>query len=163
VIDAAPSVIGQLKSAKFLIVGDGMSRKRYEREIDRLGVRAHFIFTGMVNYREIPLYINLSDICVLPKIRLKSGYSPIKLYEYMACGKPVIATRVEGLEVIEEAGAGRLIDPEDGGGLEEALIELLKDRDKRIEMGQRGLKMVRKRFDWALKVDEIERVLQDLA
>jgi glycosyltransferase involved in cell wall biosynthesis len=81
----------------------------------------------------------------------------------MACGKPVIATKMEGLGVIEEAGAGRLTDLEDRKGLEEAMKELLKDRAKRMEMGRKGLKMVRERFDWMLKVIEIEEVLRNLA
>jgi glycosyltransferase involved in cell wall biosynthesis len=162
-IGAAPGVMSEIEGVKFLIIGDGKSREEYEREVGRLGLRSHFIFTGMVDYKEIPLYINLSDICVLPKRRLKSGYSPIKLYEYMACGKPVIATKMEGLGVIEEAGAGRLTDLEDRKGLEEAMKELLKDRAKRMEMGRKGLKMVRERFDWMLKVIEIEEVLRNLA
>ena len=163
IIKAAPKVIKEMKSSKFLIIGDGILRGEYEREVDRLGLKPYFIFTGMVDYKQIPFYINLSDICVLPKQRLKSGYSPIKLYEYMACGKPIIASRVEGLELVENEGIGRLSDPEDVEAFAETLLELLKDNQKRIDMGQKGLIVARERFDWATKVAEIENVLTKVA
>jgi glycosyltransferase involved in cell wall biosynthesis len=81
----------------------------------------------------------------------------------MACGKPVVASRVEGLEFIEEEGTGQLIEPEDVIGLEKALYDLIKERQERIDMGQRGLQIARERFSWESRVTEIERVLKGLA
>lgn len=66
----------------------------------------------MVPYQKVPLYINASDICVTAKKSLKSGYSPLKLYEYMACGKQVVANRVNGFEILEKNKAGILVEPE---------------------------------------------------
>jgi glycosyltransferase involved in cell wall biosynthesis len=109
------------------------------------------------------MYINIADICVLQKQRLKSGYSPIKLYEYMACGKPLVATRVEGLEFIEEDGIGRLVEPEDVVGLERALRDLIMAPQERIRMGQKGLQVVRERFSWELSITKIENILKEMA
>ena len=162
-IEVAPFLLKEVKNIKFLIIGDGILKKAFKGKVNNLGVTDHFIFTGMVNYKEITNYINIADICVLPKRRLKSGYSPIKLYEYMACGKPVIASRVEGLEFIEEEGIGRLVEPEDVIGLEKTLYDLIKEPQERINMGQRGLRVARERFSWESRAAKIEESLIELA
>jgi len=100
---------------------------------------------------------------VLPKRRLKSGYSPLKLFEYMACGKPIVASRVEGLDFIEKEGVGRLVEPEDANSLKLGILGLLREPQKRAAMGQMGLQMARERFDWEAKVREIENILHKLA
>ena len=162
-IKIAPSLNTRMKGIKFLIIGDGVLRKGFEEEIKRSGLSDQFLFTGMVSHENIPIYINIADVCVVLKKRLKSGYSPIKVYEYLACGKPVVASRVKGLEFIEEEGLGRLVAPGDLGGLENVLLELLNDPKIRKEMGGRGYHLARKSFSWASKNLMIEEVLKKLA
>ncbi len=70
----------------------------------------------MMDYEVVPFLINLADICVAPfisKRNEKTGVSPLKIFEYMACGKPVIASRIKGLEFLEAGRAGRLTEPGD--------------------------------------------------
>ncbi len=162
-IQAAPLLIQRIKNIKFMVIGDGILKKKFEDEVKRLGLTHHFLFTGMVHYQDIPLYINVADICVALKKRLKSGYSPIKLYEYMACEKPVVASRVEGLEFVEAEGAGWLVEPEDIVSLEKALFKLLTNPQKRLEMGQKGLQLARDKFTWDSGVLRIEKILERLA
>jgi glycosyltransferase involved in cell wall biosynthesis len=161
-IGAAPMLLKKNQGTRFLIVGGGPLKDALMAETNRLAISNYFVFTGMVDHEEIPLYINLADICVLPKRRLKSGYSPIKLYEYMACGKPVVASRVEGLIFLEEEGAGLLVEPENVDDLEKALDDLLQDPGKRASMGSTGLKIAVERYSWKSKAIEIEGVLRDL-
>jgi len=155
--------VKQVPHCKFLIIGDGMLREEFEEEVNRIGLSSYFVFTGMIDYPQVPWYINLADICVLFKRSLKSGYSPIKLYEYMACGKPIVATRVKGLEFIETEGSGRLIEPEDSVSVGVALVELLKDGEMRRVMGRKGFRIARERFSWASKAAKIEKMLLELA
>jgi glycosyltransferase involved in cell wall biosynthesis len=162
-IEAAPLLLKEDRAIRFLIVGDGILKTALKAKANRLGLSDHFLFTGMVNHQLVPIYINIADICVLQKQRLKSGYSPIKLYEYMACGKPLVATRVEGLEFIEEDGIGRLVEPEDVVGLERALRDLIMAPQERIRMGQKGLQVVRERFSWELSITKIENILKEMA
>ena len=162
-IRAAPVVLSEMRNVRFLIVGDGILKKELEAEVVRLSIGDHFIFTGMIDYKEIPFYINISDVCVLLKRELASGYSAIKLYEYMACGKPVIASRVAGLEFIETEGVGRLIKSGDLKDIKEALLDLLSAPEKRVDMGQRGLKIARERFTWDSRTSKIEKILKELA
>jgi len=162
-IEVAPFLLKEVKNIKFLIIGDGILKKAFKEKVNNLGVTDHFIFTGMVIHKEIPLYINIADICVLPKRKLKSGYSPIKLFEYMACGKPVVASRVEGLEFIEEEGTGRLTEPEDIISLEKTLYNLIKEPQERLMMGGKGFQIARERFSWESRVTQIEEVLKKMA
>ena len=161
IIQIAPLLIKEVENIRFLIIGDGILKDEFKKKVNALGISAHFIFTGMVDYEQIPLYINIADVCVLPKRRLKSGYSPLKLYEYMACGKPVVSSRVEGLEFIEDEGVGRLVDPEDMESFEEAISDLLKNFQKREDMGRKGLQIANKRFNWDSKVAKIEKILKN--
>jgi len=161
-IQIAPLLIRKFKNIKFLIIGDGILKKEFIGEVERLRLSNHFIFTGMVDYQHIPIYINIADVCLVMKRRLASGYSPIKLYEYMACGKPIVASRVEGLEFIEAEGAGLVTESKDLISLEETLCGLLQDTQKKIDMGQKGLRIARERFNWDSKVVNIEKILKEL-
>lgn len=162
-IQSAPAVLREIKDAVFLIIGDGILREEYEIQTARAGVADHFIFAGMVGYEKIPLCINLADVCVLPKRRLKSGYSPIKLYEYMACEKPVVSSRVEGLEFVEAERIGRLTEPEDARSLGRALLDLFKAPQERRAMGVKGRQLAQEKFSWESRVIEIEAILTKLA
>jgi glycosyltransferase involved in cell wall biosynthesis len=92
-----------------------------------------------------------------------TGVSPIKVFEYMACGKPVIASRIGGLEFIEEEGVGLLINPEDTLSLEQILYDLIKNPQKRKDMGNRGHEITRERFSWESRVTQIEEVFKKMA
>ena len=154
------------QNLKFLIVGEGFLKDSLEKRVFASGYGEKFIFTGMINYNDIPVLINIADICVAPFISRRNqttGVSPIKIFEYMACGKPVISSRIEGLEFIEGEGAGLLIPPEDVTGLEKAVDDLTNSPQERMRMGRNGLQTARERFSWESKVIKIEEVLKGLA
>jgi len=165
-IECAFRLLVNNKNLKFLIVGEGFLRDFLEERVSDSKYEKKFIFTGMIQYEDIPVLINIADICVAPFISRRNritGVSPIKVFEYMACGKPVISSRIEGLEFIEDEEAGRLIEPEDVIGLEKALYDLIKDLQKRMRMGKKGLQIARERFSWESMVIKIEEVLKGLA
>lgn len=161
-IQAAPELIEEMKDLKFLIVGDGVLRSKIDAEVKQKRLLGNFIITGMIEYSKIPLYINIADICVLLKRKLISGFSPLKLYEYMACGKPILASRVEGLEFIEKEGIGRLIEADNPGEIKKTLYEMIKNREDRVKMGLRGLRLALEKFSWESKVIEIEKILETM-
>jgi glycosyltransferase involved in cell wall biosynthesis len=159
-IDIAFRLLSKSKDLKFLIVGEGPLKPLLLKKVLDSGYDGDIVFTGMLNHEEIPFVINLSDICVAP-LRVVTG-SPIKVFEYMACGKPVVTSRIEGLEFIEEEGAGLLTLPNDINGLEEALDELIEQPRKRLDMGWKGLQIARERFSWKSSVTETEELLRKL-
>ena len=154
-IQAAPNILEIYPNVKFLIVGDGIMKTKWIQLVNELKISDKFIFTGRVPYEAVPLYINTSDICVTPKKPIKSGYSPLKLYEYMACCKPVVATRTNGFEIIEEYNAGILTNPKNSKEFADAIKTLLHNNNLRIKYGRNGREYVIKNHSWESVVKKV--------
>jgi glycosyltransferase involved in cell wall biosynthesis len=158
-IKAAPFVIKYIPEVMFLIVGDGTVRKELETRVKEMNISDYFLFTGSVIYDRVPYYINASDICISIKKPVLPG-SPLKVFEYMACGKPVIATKKSayGFEILEEFGAGLLVDQDNPEEISNAITYLLKNPEESKKMGIAGRKVVIDNYSWrntALKVEQI--------
>ena len=150
-IEAAPAILSSVSDAEIHVVGDGVTRESLERSADRLGVRDRIRFHGQVAYDGVPDFISACDVLVaplVPKPTGDSGYSPLKLYEYLSCGRPVVASRLDGLGVIEREGLGRLVPPADGEALARAVVEVLEDDHARAEMGDRARRVAVEQFGW---------------
>ena len=156
-IKAAPNIIRRFPNVRFLIVGDGPMKKELTELANKIGINNNFIFTGSVPHEHVPSYINASDICVAYKIPLRSGYSALKLYEYMACGKPVVASRLKGFEVLEDTFSGLLAEPENPEKLANAIITLLENKPLREEMGRNGREHVMQNLSWEAATRKIEK------
>jgi len=147
----------EVPGTKLLVVGDddrvsgkgtGL-RGEMEKLGKDLGLTENLVFTGRVPYERVPIYMNASDVCVSTLRGMRSGFSPLKLFEYLACGKPVVATDVEGVsEFLKESGAGTLVPPEDPKKLAAALTKLLKDENTAEQMGGKGHRYVMQNYSW---------------
>jgi len=156
-IEAAPMIIKEQPETMFLIVGDGLLKKDLEKLVFEKKLQKYYIFTGSKPHEEVPEYINASDICVCYKKPLTSGFSPLKMYEYMACGKPVIASEAKGFEFVKEKKVGLLVEAENAEKLSFAIVELLNNEKLSKDMGENGLK-ISKQNSWnsaAIKINEI--------
>ena len=127
------------------------------------------VFTGLVPHEKVHCYINASDVCAAPFVSERneqSGVSPLKLCEYMACGKPVVASRISGLEAIEEYKTGILIKPDAPVELAKAIITLLKNPHLRKKMGLKGRLYVIENRSWesiAMKtIDTFKETVEDI-
>jgi glycosyltransferase involved in cell wall biosynthesis len=145
---------------KLLIVGDGDALEDLQREREELGLEDDVAFAGKQPYEKIPEFIAASDICLLPAHdnAIMRDIVPIKMYEYMAMGKPVIATRLHGLlrEFGDDNGVLWIDRPEDS--LRKAM-ELVNDGSVKAH-GEAARQCVRNN-DWAAVVDDFERVLYE--
>ncbi|MGB9131314.1 MAG: glycosyltransferase family 4 protein [Methanosarcina sp.] len=161
-VKAAPSILSRFPECHFLIVGDGVMKNELLKISRVLGVEDRFIFTGVVAYERVPLYINASDACVAPFIfarNAKIGLSPLKLYEYMACGKPVVASNISGVSDALEASEGGIgVPPENPEALAEAISELLENPDLRMKMGSKGLSYVTENYSWYSVAKQVDGV-----
>ena len=100
----------------------------------------------------------MADVCIVTKKTLGFGYSPLKLYEYMACKKPVIATNTKGFEILKQSNAGILVNPEDLQELSNAMIKLLQNKQLREKMGDNGRKLVVSEYSWESTAKKTIRV-----
>ena len=161
-VKAAPLILNEIPNAKILIVGDGLMSGELINLVEKTGVCDNVIFTGAVPHEEVPKYINASDVCVAPKKPLKSEYSPLKLYEYMACGKSVVASRIRGFEILEQQNAGILVEPENTEELAKATIKLLKGEKLGEEMGRNGREYVVKNHSWEAVARRVVEVCESV-
>lgn len=106
----------------------------------------HVVFTGYVPGDELPSYYRSADIFCAPATGGESF--GIVLLEAMACGKPVVATNIDGYaSVLADGEEGLLVPPRDEDALAEALLKLLQDKSLRSSMGGKGLTKAEK-YSW---------------
>lgn len=158
--EAAPRIVEAVPNVKFLLVGDGIYRERYERWAGQLGLRDRFVFAGLVPPSEMPRYIVQMDVLV--HLSLREGL-PRTLVQALAGGKPVVAFDVDGArEVCRDGETGFLIRPGDTTALAEAVIRLLRDKALADRMGARGRELVREQFTEDKMVEQIEALYRRL-
>lgn len=161
-MDAAPQIISQVKDTTFVLVGeDEGERKRLEKRAVKLKISDKVLFTGYIKDDELfKSAFSACDVFVLPSEYEAFG---LVLLEAMACEKPCVATRVGGVpEVLDEHKTGMLVEYGNPGALADAIIELLKDENKRKIMGRAGRKRVKENFTWPKVVDKLEKVYKEV-
>lgn len=149
----APSVCRQQPTLKFLLVGDGIWRERFEQQAETLGLRNNFIFTGLVPPAEVPRYVGIMDALV--HLSRREGL-PRALPQALAAARPVVAYDCDGAkEVCLDGQTGFLVPPGDLAALQERILRLAKNRELRAELGRRGQAMVKECFPVERMVDEL--------
>jgi glycosyltransferase involved in cell wall biosynthesis len=160
-IDGAAMMTQEIADIRFLLVGDGPMRGRWMKRIDKMGLSQYFYLTGHVPYNQVPIYCGVMDICVAPALNEAGERSPVKAFDYLACGKPVIMSDVSKTgRFFVESGGVALVPPEDAKRLSEELIDLLSDHGRMEEMGKRGRNYVISRYDRKLLATQIEGICQ---
>ena len=129
------------KNTKLLMVGEGSDKINLRRMAVAVGLENRIVFVGQVPQKDIPSYIAAADIGIspVPPLPFFKMSSPIKLFEYMAMAKPVIANEeiTEHWEVLTQSNAGLLV-PYTPEAFAQAIMELLDSPGKLAEMGLRG-------------------------
>ena len=140
----APGLAKRIPNIRFLLVGDGMWRGRFERLAKEIGCEKNFIFTGLVPPAEIPSLVGVMDALV--HLSRREGL-PRALPQAMAASKPVVAFNCDGAgEVCLDGKTGCLIEPGDLAKLEARLAKLAEDPALRTALGQAGRALVKEEF-----------------
>ena len=156
-LDAMPTILHELPETLLLLIGDEEPSIRSSREcktstkarIENLDLAGNVVRTGRVPYELVHRYLSASDVCIIAQTSARSGYSPLKLFEYMACAKPVIATDIIGIrEIVTESHCGILVPPENSDKLAQAAITILKDSELMTELGRNGRISVLAKYNW---------------
>jgi glycosyltransferase involved in cell wall biosynthesis len=129
------------------------------------------VFTGAVSYEQVPALLAEASIGVAPfntgphpALRAAGFFwSPLKVYEYMAAGLPVVTADIHPLnQVIRDGQEGALFREGDVAGLATALARLLDDPAAARAMGARARERVAERYSWAHHCAELERIMLEI-
>lgn len=159
-IDIMDFVVNHYNNVCFLLVGDGPKKKDIENSFSNR-YKNKIAFTGYVAPQEMPMYISAMDITLAP-YSLQGDFfygSPMKILEYMACGKPVVANKFGPIEpVIKDGHNGFLVEPGDNKVFVQRLNELIADGKLREVMGRRARKTVVANYTWEHRAAAIAEV-----
>jgi len=143
-VEAAGRVLPFFDNVQFDLIGDGPMRRRLENAVIRRGLESRVRFWG---FREdVHDMLNSSTIFVRPSF---SEGLPLTVLEAMACGVPVIASRVAGtVEVVRDGETGILVEPGDVSALTDAIVLLLRDEEKCRTLASNARSLVENYCGW---------------
>jgi len=155
-------VLAQFDDALFLFVGKGGALEMELRQKLSGKYAKRVIFTGHVDNDKAPDYVRLFTVAIAPYPKIDLFYfSPMKVFEYMAAGKAIIASRIGQItEVLHDDKSAVLYDPGNISELQEKLVDLLRDESRRIKLGENARQIFLQGYTWAHKAKELEQFLQ---
>jgi len=133
ILELLPELIEGITSIAYLIVGDGTDRKRLEAKAESLGVADRVMFAGHIPEAEKADHYRLADVYVMPSSG--EGFA-IVLLEAMACGIPVVASKVDGSrEALRDGELGILVDPANRDEIKAGILKALKEGKRGVPEG----------------------------
>ncbi len=149
-VEAMAQLVPSAPALRLLIVGDGPCRRQLEDLVQARGLAHVTTFTGAVDPAAIPEILSRIDIGVAPYTDAAGCYfSPLKLYEYMAAGVAVVASRAGQVsEVVRNGVTGLLCRPADAAALAGALAELVAMPERRRALAIEARRVVIRHHTW---------------
>jgi len=163
-VRSIPFVVKEVKNVEFILVGDGWCKNQMVKLVDEMGLDRFVTFFGEIKHEKIPVFINSSDLCIM--FYAGGGlqfFNSIKMYEYLACGKPVLANKEDDSgRFVETIGAGIGVDIENPESVAAAIIRILKDKSLRKHMGNAGINKVTEENTWEEATKKIIKICERL-
>lgn len=153
---------------RLLMIGDGLMAPRVRELLGTALANGRAVMTGIVPQAEAPGYLAACDVLVSPHVGNPDGSpffgSPTKLFEYMAAGRAIVASRLDQVgQVLENDVTALLVPPGDVAALAEALLTLADDAPRRAGLGQAARATAVQRHTWQGHVDRILSRLRDMS
>jgi len=164
VLSSLEKLVSRMDRLKLLVVGGKMVTDYFDeikREVKEAGLQDHVVFTGIVPHSAVPYYVSMMDVCLIPMkpdSRLNQARCPDKLFEYLACGKPVVSTR---LSEVARIGKNLVKFYDNAQSLSEIITEILQNSSVRNTMKVKALEIARN-YDWRSIAMRYRDVLQQV-
>lgn len=156
-IGSMPSILRRYPDTRLLVIGEGPYKIKLEENASNLGIEQKIEFLGSMPAADIAKYYNFADIFIIPSLSTKTGTEALglSLLEAMASGCAVVGTNVGGIPfAIKDGYNGILVKQKSSNEISQAVIALLKDREKSKKLGKNAAELIRKDYSW-------ERVSKD--
>ncbi len=154
-IDAMAALVRRRPGVFLAMPGDGTERRPVEEQVEKLGLTGNVRFGGLLAHGEMPSWVNAADALVLPSF---NEGMPLTVLEGFACGKPLIGSRIGGIEeLVPDERYGILVPPGDPGALAAALEAAMERRWDEAAIRERALE-----FAWPRVVERITAVYDEL-
>ncbi len=151
----------QRGSVHLLLVGDGEAAEALRGQARRLELDHTVIWTGRVPYAQVPTWIGAMDLCVAPFRGDRGETSPVKVFDYLACGRATVASAIPSVtRVFTENQGVLLVPPDDPQALAAALLHLLNHPGTATDLGRRGREFVEHRYSWGAMVTTLKARIQ---
>ena len=152
---------------KFLLIGSGALRERVEEMLSEAGAEPRAIFTGAVKHDEVPALLDACDILVSHHVPLEDGSdffgSPTKLFEYMAMGKAIVASRLGQIgEVLSDEETALLVEPASARQLAKAVLRLSESPELRERLGDAARRKAVHQHTWKRNAENVLNAYRQL-
>lgn len=152
-LDSFSLLLKRRPDARLVLVGDGNTRSSVIDRVAKNGLSHAVIMTGAVAHSEVPEMLSIADVAAVPSppITASSGGTgtPLKLFEYMAAGKAIVATALdEAADVIRDGHNGVLVEPGDVNSFAETMLKLINDPEERLRLGRNAREQAINQYSW---------------
>lgn len=163
-IERFPEILAQVPDAQLVIVGDGKQRKKLEAMVSELRLFRYVDIVGYKPFSMMSAYINSAAVCILPflNIEITRDIFPVKVLQYLSCGKPVVASFLCGMRTMIEGENQGVVYSRNADDMVDQVISLLKSPERRNELGQVGIKYIEENHDYGKVIDQWEQELSRL-
>lgn len=160
-IDCFARLKKEIPDVCLLLIGDGPVKAELIKKVANLGLKKDVLFVGSVKHDDLANYIDLFDLAVVPD---SNEYgSPMKIYEYMAMGKPVVAPRLGPLEDgIESGKEGILFTQKSSDEFLSALRTIILDESLRKKMNNAARNKIRRKHNWLHNAHQVIRMYEEI-
>lgn len=160
-VESFGDVLEKIPDARLVLVGDGRTRPLVEQRVQERGLEHAVIMTGPVEHRQVPKMLAIASVAVAPNISFFDGHggSPLKIYEYMAAGKAIVATRTgQVAEVIQDNCNGLLVEAGSRDELAGAMMRLLNNSQLQAHLGSEARRQAVEQHSWSQYARRLEQI-----
>ena len=164
-IELIDKILHMYPDVVFLLVGHGGPLKdTINRYVSENGLSERIILTGLVKHGSVPAYINAMDVVLAPYPPLEFFYySPVKIFEYMACGRAVVSSRIGQIEeLIQHGETGMLCTPGRTDDMIDAVKSLLNHAGLRKRIGENAARFIASKHTWQHKAAALSELCQNV-
>jgi glycosyltransferase involved in cell wall biosynthesis len=147
--------------------GRGRQRKDLEKRVRKLGLEAHVSIEAAVPHHQVPALIAQADVCVAPLTyndrNVTQGCCPLKVVEYMACARPLVAANLPVVrELVREGVDALLFAPDDAADLARCVLALLDNPPLARRLADSAAQRARDQFSWHVAQKKLGKVYERL-